>query len=203
MTLNHWRLGAALLLVPLGLSACSTTGGNAQSSDGGQHPIESDGTTLINGYRVPALKDWKRETTSKTNSFIHSVTYNKSVDATEMMTKFILFQNPTGTHPDTAADIAKSVQRAEAMSKKMGEKQQILLSKATQYQGHPAYITKTLMRKGDKSIETQILRVADGKNTFWLSMSLAGKEISPAARTAATEAWKTMTDGLTSVKSKK
>ncbi len=161
-----------------------------------QLPIQNDGTTVVNGYQVPEVENWNRETTSPTNNFIQSVMYSTTVDETKLMMKFVLFQTPSGSPADTAEDLAKSVQQADDMSKKMNENKQTQLSQATQYRGHPAYLTRTIVHRNGIVIEAQILRVADGKNLFWFFQSLSGKQIAPAAREAASKAWQGMTSGL-------
>ncbi|MDF2441658.1 MAG: hypothetical protein JWN98_2642, partial [Abditibacteriota bacterium] len=136
--------------------------------------------------------------TTPTNSSIQSVRYNKIVDGTKIMMKFVVFPKRPDGQADTAQDLVASVQRVDEISKGMRKNKQVLLSQATQYQGHPAYLTRTASRKSNMLVEDQILRVADGKNTFWFFQSLAGQQISPAAREAASKAWQTMTSGLKS-----
>lgn len=156
-----------------------------------QHPIQDDGTTHIAEYQVPTLAGWERETTQTTSTNIQSVKFKKAVDGTTILTKVVFFTMENAPL-DTAASLAESVQSAERTSEKMGENRQTLRSEPTTYRGHPAYLTQQLLRKGDKVTESQILRVADGRHTFWFTQSLAGKPIAASARTVAAEAWRTV-----------
>lgn len=185
---------AAVVIVAFALFSARQSPAEQDLAAKSQLPIQNDGSTLVNGYQVPALPGWKRETTAK-NGLIQSVKFNDTVEGTKIMMKFVLFPKAPG-QPDTAQDLVASVKLADSISKKMGENRQTLLSQATRYRSYPAYLTQTLLHKGNTLVESQILRVADGTHTFWFFQSLSGQQISPAARAAASKAWQTMTNGL-------
>jgi hypothetical protein len=159
-----------------------------------QLPIQSDGSTNVSGYQVPGLDGWERETTPKGIS-LQSVKYVRVLDGTKIMIEFILFP-PRSGGPDTAQTLANIVEVVRKSDKKKGKDRQWLLSQATQYRGHPAYLIKTLSREGSTLIEVQILRVADGKRQFWFQQEIRGERISPAASKAASVAWQDMTQNL-------
>lgn len=158
-----------LLFLPVCLAGCSRSANNNQLT------VRSSGSTRIVGYEVPALQDWEKTATQKPNAVIQSIKFNKTVDATKIMMKFVVFPPLQNAPPDTAADLARSVQLADRISKKMGENKQALLSQTTEYRGHPAYLTRTISQKGQVMVESQILRVADGRSTFWFFQSLSGR----------------------------
>ncbi len=149
------------------------------------------------GYQVPTLSGWQKDDSAVGNEAISARTFRQKVDGTSIMVKFVLM--PPSSRADTAADLAKSAQDTFRLNAKMGLNEQVLLSKATSYRGHPAYLTKTLKNKNGIAVETQILRVADGKNQFWFWQSLSGQPISAEARTVAGQAWQTLTNDLQGV----
>lgn len=191
-----------LALVLAGCNSSKPTGTTTTSSSINQPVVRTDGTTRMAEYQVPTLQGWKREAAHKTNDPVQSVRFSKTVAGTKMLTEFVLLPHRQDAAPDTAADLAKSVQDTDRINKevdpKRGERRQIVLSQARQYQGHPAYMTHELLRNRTRVTELKILRVADGRNTFWFFQSSvgAGLQIPAAARAAATQAWQAMTNSF-------
>lgn len=188
-------VSSTLLMLAYTNSAASKTRAQG-SSKINLIPKQKDGSTALGMYVLPDMKGWQRQTIGSSPASSRVVKFTNEAQKTRIMMKFVLSPPPKGVAPNTAKELREAAELSERIAKDLKWNQQILESTATTYRGFPAYLTRTVKQEGGETNESKILRVADGKNTFWFFQALNGKQISAEARAKADQAWTTMTEGL-------
>lgn len=144
------------------------------------------------GYIPPTLSGWQQDAPNTNENDGRSLVYRKVVGRTKLRLKFSLLESQT----KDAQALRDDVQKGLAEARKASASLVILEQNETQFRGFPAILTQTRDDYRGAKRERKILRVADGKQLFWIDQTLTGNPIEPAARQEADAAWKTFTEGL-------
>lgn len=191
---RNFKTGAALAVVALGAGLLLLPRGRAQRTVPFVRAPESG--AVLAGYHVPPLAGWDGRIREDASGEVRSVTYKNRLAGTRLQMKFVLYETPQGATPDGLPQLRAHVEKGLQTAKEFSPTSQTLEQSETTFRRFPAIVTRTKDEKHGGVRERKILRVADGKNTFWLDQTLAGPSISPTARSEAERAWQKFSNDL-------
>lgn len=156
----------------------------------------SDSSTTPAGYNPPSLAGWDKDEAGTNNDDGHSITYRKKVGEAKIRMKFSLLAPVGDEKPDDLAALKRHTEEGLVEAHKISLSLKVLEQKDTTFRNFPAVLTRTHDEYRRNERERKILRVADGKNTFWIDQTLTAPKIDAAARREADVAWETFTKDL-------
>lgn len=193
-TPRKFKAGASLAVVALGAGLLLLPRTRPQGTVPFVRAPESG--AVLAGYHVPPLAGWDGRVREDADGEVRSVTYKNRVAGTRLQMKFVLYETPQGAEADGLPQLRAHVEKGLQIAKESSPTSQMLEKTETTFRRFPAIVTRTKDEKFGGVRERKILRVADGKNTFWLDQTLAGPKIDAAARREADAAWETFSRGL-------
>lgn len=157
----------------------------------------STSSIVVQGYSVPALKGWQSYSYLKKGSTTNSVIFRRVIGSERSTINFTLFSDVPNSKSDGIVELRESVKSGLAIQGQFEPSLKVLNKQEKTFRGFPAIETKAqILNKDGTTEESRVLRVVDGKHTFWLSRSVRGNPLSAEATQQVDKAFDELSKGL-------